>query len=406
MLTRRPADLIREHPEAADWWLAAVLALVGVIAAVVGGEHGRGPGWFVVGILLVPFETVPLAWRRTRPGMALRLVGAATVVAGLSGHHANLDGSAVVIALYSFAEYRSRRSDIWTAVAVAAAVAGTILVADLTRGPGQDNANYAWAAAVFVSAWVVGDHLRTRRADAAVMLERAARLERERTAEAERAVAEERIRIARELHDVVAHSLGVIAMQAGGADRSADLDTDEARGILRSVAHISRQALGEMRRLVGVLRDEQDDVDLSPQPGVEDIATLIDEVRSAGLTASLSCHGEPRPVPSGVGLSAYRIVQEALTNILRHAGPAKVCVTLRWLGDSFEVEVVDDGRGAAAALDLRSSEDPSQGGDGPGHGLIGMRERVSVFGGELAAGPRAGGGFVVRARIPFAGTTP
>lgn len=396
-----PAVPVREHPVEADRLLAGGLAVAGELSLVVGGA---GPHWHrpdALAALFVLGETVPLAWRRQRPRAALRVVGAATVLAAVAGYRTNLDGLSVIIAVYSYAAYRDRRSDVWPAVTVAVAVVAAVIFIDLRTTNAGSQANYAWAAAVFTLAWVIGDHLRTRRADAAALRDRADRAERDRAAEAQRAVDEERTRIARELHDVVAHALGMIAMQAGGAERVPDLDPADAKEILRSLAETSRQALGEMRRMVAVLRDDQDEAaERTPQPTVADLDSLVDHVRAAGLDATLTVEGAPRTVPSGVELSAYRIVQEALTNTVKHAGPARAQVVVRWCPDDLELEVVDDGRGAATTYVV---PDASPGADGHGHGLIGMRERVSMFGGDLRVGPRPGGGFGVRARIPIGG---
>jgi signal transduction histidine kinase len=206
-------------------------------------------------------------------------------------------------------------------------------------------------------------------------------------------VADERARIARELHDVVAHNVSVMVVQAGAARRTIERDPDRAREALTSVEATGRQALDEMRRLLGVLRTEDEATELrAPQPSVSHLDELVAHVREAGLPVDLVVEGEPRPLMSGVDMSAFRIVQEALTNSLKHAGPAHARVRLRYGEHDLCLEVVDDGRGLAA--DAPAS-------NGGGHGLVGMRERVALFGGELQAGPRTGGGYVVSARIPL-----
>ncbi|SEJ62279.1 sensor histidine kinase, partial [Demequina mangrovi] len=204
------------------------------------------------------------------------------------------------------------------------------------------------------------------------------------------AASNERARIAREMHDVVAHTLSVVVAQADGGRFAGRADPAAAVGSLDTIAEVSRSALSEMRALLGVLRDSDGDAEMGPQPSLEDIPALVAAMRDGGLEVSYVTTGTPRPLPIGAGLAAYRIVQEALTNVLKHAGPhVTAFVQLRWEEDALAVAVSDDGRGAAAR------------GDGAGHGIAGMAERATVFGGTLTAGPRAGGGFLVRGRLPL-----
>jgi signal transduction histidine kinase len=223
---------------------------------------------------------------------------------------------------------------------------------------------------------------------AEALADRAALLEREREERARAAVAEERARIARELHDVVAHSVSVMVVQAGAERLALGDERDDTREVLSTIEQTGRQTLAEMRRLLGMLRRSDDEIELAPQPSMEHVAKLVDQVREAGLPVTLAVEGEPVGLPPGIDLSAYRIVQEALTNALKHAGPASARVTVRYGRDDLDLEIVDDGAGVAN-------------GDGGGHGLIGMRERVTLFGGNLAAGGRSGGGYAVRARLPL-----
>ena len=245
---------------------------------------------------------------------------------------------------------------------------------------------------IFATVWLIGDNLQTRRANVAALRERAERAEQTRAAEAQRAVAEERTRIAREMHDVVAHSMSVMLVQTGAARRVLDTDPAQAAAALQAVEATGRDAMQEMRRLLGVLREDQVPASLAPQPSLDGLEALVGQFRDAGLDVTLQVDGCDRSLPAGVELSAYRIVQEALTNALKHAGPG-VSVVVRIQvtdDDDLTVEVLDDGRGASAAL----------ANGGGGHGVLGMRERADVCGGELVAGPRAGGGFEVRARLP------
>ena len=251
----------------------------------------------------------------------------------------------------------------------------------------------------FALAWVLGDSMRTRRAYYAQLEERAARLEKEREAQAKVAVAAERARIARELHDVVAHNVSVMVVQADGAAYVLDAAPDQAKKALETISGTGRQALAEMRRLLGVLRTGEHAggrASTCPQPDVEQIDDLVEQVRGAGLPVDFKVEGTPRPLPSGVELTAYRIVQEALTNTRKHGGPdVGASVRLVYFDDGLGLLVEDDGRGAPHEL----YEDG--GADGQGHGLIGMRERVGMVGGTLDAGPRPGGGFRISALLPL-----
>lgn len=250
----------------------------------------------------------------------------------------------------------------------------------------------------FALAWVLGDSLRTRRAYFAQLEERAARLEKEREAQAKVAVAAERARIARELHDVVAHNVSVMVVQADGAAYVLDSAPDQAKKALETISGTGRQALAEMRRLLGVLRtgEHQESGEYVPQPDVEQLDDLVEQCRSSGLPVDFKIEGTPRPLPSGVELTAYRIVQEALTNTRKHGGPnTGASVRLVYFDDGLGLLVEDDGKGAPHELYEEG------GADGRGHGLIGMRERVGMVGGTLDAGPRPGGGFRISALLPL-----
>ena len=218
------------------------------------------------------------------------------------------------------------------------------------------------------------------------------KLEAARTAAAERAVAEERQRIARELHDVVAHSVSVMTVQAGAVRRLLHPDQERERLALEAIEATGREALTEMRRLVGLLRDQSATPDFAPQPSMRAIDVLLGTVRESGLPVDLVVEGNPAELPPGVDLAAYRVIQEALTNALKYAGPARACVTVRWKRGELELEVANDG-----------TSEP--GGDGGGHGLVGLRERVSLVGGTIESGPKEGGGFVVTAHLPLGDRT-
>lgn len=267
-------------------------------------------------------------------------------------------------------------------------VNATIALIYLTDDPSLDLTGTAFNMTLFSGAWLAGQVVQARAsATEARLAEAVGRAEAHRQQEA-RAVAEERLRLAQELHDVVAHSMSVIAVQAGMGAHVIDERPDEAKEALAAISDTSRKTLQEMRRLLGVLRDDEGGRSHAPAPGLDELPTLVDEVRKAGVDVTLSMEGEPGHVPHGVELSAYRLVQEGLTNVIKHAGPAAATVTVRYEPTEVLVEVADDGRGAAAV-------------DGGGHGLRGVRERVAVWGGTFDAGPRAGGGFRVTARLPF-----
>jgi signal transduction histidine kinase len=267
-----------------------------------------------------------------------------------------------------------------------ALIAAAALVAVVTvLGMAQDGESFNVSGALFFGVvagapFLAGIAIRIRR-------ERERLLERERDERARLAVAEERNRISRELHDVVAHAISVIVLQARGARHSLDDDPDDARAAIDAIERTASQALGEMRRLLAMLRTEAEP-DLLPQPSLAHLDTLAGEVRRSGLPVEVRVEGAPRPLEPGMDASAYRIVQEALTNVLKHAGEARAQVTVRYAADALELRVADDGPGG------------SNGGGG-GHGLISMRERAALFGGTIAAGAREDGGFVVDARLPW-----
>jgi signal transduction histidine kinase len=258
--------------------------------------------------------------------------------------------------------------------------------------PLQAHEGLRWGATVlgqlvgFGAAWLIGDSVRSRRRYLEALEERAERLERERETEAARAVAEEQARIAREVHDVIAHTISVIVVQAAAARDVLAARPERAGEALESIEIAARGALGELRRLLGTVGG---DAPLTPQPGLDGLDELVGRVRAAGLDVAVSIEGRQCELPPALDLSAYRVIQEALTNTLRHAHATRVDVSLRYLGDSLAVEIRDDGRANGA------------GGEGGGRGLIGMRERVTTFGGTLAAGPDPTGGFIVSARFPL-----
>jgi signal transduction histidine kinase len=404
----------------------ALLVLVPASAFTLGLDFstGTGAGWLSFALV------VPLAWRRVAPVWSAATVYTVGLLQVLGGSHVpTVADVAVLAALYSVTVHGPR----WAyRVAVLGALAGSGLLALRLAGWSPYRAADATAVAIFLGVltlgvWSFGLARRARRETIEALVDRAERAEVERDQQHRIATAAERARIAREMHDIVAHSLTVMVAQADGGRYAADADPAAATRALGTIAETGRAALSDMRRLLGVLRTEPvggpgapgtrlgpiaspvppapghaaaaaraepstatgATQTLAPQPAAGDVATLVEQVRSSGLRVSFVQVGEPRHLPPGTGLTVYRIAQEALTNVLKHAGPDPgVTVLLAWRRDAIALDVDDDGRGASAD------------GDGLGQGLLGMRERAAMFGGTVAAGPRPGGGFRVRARIP------
>jgi signal transduction histidine kinase len=328
-----------------------------------------------------------LAVRRRLPLLPL-LAGLAvieldnTVLGGLAEAGAFLFG--FVVAIYS----AGRHARGVLAVVCAAVVLAEIPLAAIEPGQAVGFADVAFFAMFFGGPFAVGRIVRYRRERERQLVGHAAELELSREVRAREAVAEERTRIARELHDVVAHAISVMVLQARGGRRMLAESPDETREALDAIEHAGEQALGEMRRLLGMLRQDDGELALAPQPSLAQLPELADRLTRTGLPVELSVEGDAVELPPGIDVSAYRIVQEALTNALKHAGPARAHVTLRFRSDELELEVADDGAG-------------NGNGGGSGHGLAGIRERVDLYGGELESGRRAEGGYLVRVRLPL-----
>jgi signal transduction histidine kinase len=377
------------------WWFDSALALAaaGLSTAFFifhPAVRGLPRGMFVLGCGLVLLHTLPLAARRRFPLAVL----ATTVASGVAFVALDLAPDilwvAIPVAVYSVAAYGDR----WVALAGLAVAEAGLAVVQLT--PGRTGAS-TWVGNMgfLAAAWLLGHFVGVRRLYVLQLEERTAELERAREELARRAVVEERLRLARELHDVVAHAMSVIAVQSGVGAHVANTQPKEAAKALAAIEATSRAALEELRRLLGVLRQaDGPQGDLAPVPGLADLEGLLAEVAKAGLAVKLRVNGTRPPLPAGVDLSAYRIVQEALTNVVKHAGSARAQVVIGYGEQDVKVEVTDDGRGAAPST--------GEGRAGTGHGLIGMRERVAAFGGDLEAGPGPDGGFRVAARLPLA----
>ena len=256
--------------------------------------------------------------------------------------------------------------------------------------PGHPTSLLIFLPLEFGTSWLAGYILRERADQAEAAEERATHAERERESAARVAVAEERARIARELHDIVAHAVSVMVLQVGAVRHKLPQGLEEDRDALERVEQAGRTALVEMRRLLGAMRRDGDGLDLAPQPGLDGLDSLVEDVSRAGLPVRLHTDGDPFPLPRAIDLSAYRIVQEGLTNSLKHARATRADVTVRYRPDELEVEVVDDGAGSATS-------------DGLGHGLVGIRERVKIYGGEMSADTAPEGGFILNARLPVEG---
>lgn len=284
------------------------------------------------------------------------------------------------------------RRDVQARVGLAIATCGVAII--VYNSHSSSAGDVAFTPVLFGIVWLVGFALRERAEQTEAAEERAARAERERETAARIAVAEERGRIARELHDVVAHAVSVMVLQAGAVrHRMPEADT-ENREALKNVEQAGRTALAEMRRLLNAMRHDGDQLELVPQPGLDDLDALVADVRAAGLAVQLQVHGEPVALPPGLDLSAYRILQEGLTNSLKHAHASQAEVEVYYGPTELQLEVRDDG-GGSASID-----------QGLGHGLVGVRERVKIYGGDMSAGPSRAGGFVLRARLPLDGGEP
>ena len=380
---------LRRHPTLVDGVLAAALLLGGV-----GPAFAKG---IFIGIPLAFGLAVPVMFRRRYPVAAYATAVVAGGIQVALGIRPAATDVAILVLLYTLAAYTPRRTSVWgLAVCLAGSAVGILRWISLT-----DHGVLGWliaGATLFAGpallAWVLGDSMRYRRAYYASLEDRAARLEAERDAQAQIAAVAERARIARELHDVIAHNVSVMVVQADGASYALDADPGRAREALAAISATGRQALAEMRRLLGVLRREEEGgaFERAPQPGIGELGELLDQARGAGLPVSFTVEGEPQPLPGGIALAAYRIVQESLTNTRKHAGPmASASVTLRYADTALMLAISDDGRGDPGGAAMPGTT---------GHGLTGMRERVAACGGSVAAGPRPGGGFEVVATLP------
>ncbi|MGD0249176.1 MAG: sensor histidine kinase [Candidatus Limnocylindrales bacterium] len=386
---------------------AGAAALVGAVVSVSPASHEPNVGLGVFVVSSVPI--VLLAWRPRLCEWFLAVSLACWVIAGAAGSSGG--DFAVIVAVYTMGTHRTWRR---TAAAVLLAAGATVVV-DVAQGASGRAANAVFTGTVATVGYAmiaaVGLYLGKRRAYVRTLVERTEDLERERDLKARQAVAVERARIARELHDVVAHHVSVMVIQAGAAQASLPPGADAAGQALEAIRETGREAMAEMRRLLGLLRADESlesgapgatsgappgDAARSPQPGMTDLEALAGRTREAGVDVTVEVVGAPRHIPAAVELSAYRVAQEALTNTLRHAGPgARARLSLRFEPEALALEVTDDGHGKPAVESVERSRAAF------GHGLVGMRERVGLFGGQFEVGPMAGGGYRVMARFPL-----
>ena len=377
---------------AREYWFELLIAAMGIAAMlelVVWRDYPGAPTtplWF--SLLAMAVLVAPLFARRRFPFAAPAaywiLAAAFTFVDGLL---ITFPGSLNVVGIataFLLGNLRERRL---AAIGLAIVTASIVTVVYNIPGP-QPVSWLIFIPLRFIAAWVAGYALRERSEQAEAAEERAAEAERDREAAARVAVAEERSRIARELHDIVAHAVSVMVLRVGAVRHQLPAALADDREALRDVERAGRTALTEMRRLLAAMRRDGDDVEFTPQPGLDGLDSLLEEVGRAGLPVELHVDGEPVPLPRGIDLSAYRIVQEGLTNALKHARASDADVTVRYRQDELEIEVRDNGRGSATS-------------DGLGHGLVGVRERVKIYGGEMTAGRATEGGFVLSTRLPL-----
>ncbi|GAA3468946.1 MULTISPECIES: sensor histidine kinase [Nonomuraea] len=365
-----------------DSLFAAALAAASVALSAAGGHGGPGEAALLV------LACAPVAARRRRPLAALCLAQLPIVLLGALDSDPGLAGLAGLILLYTVAAHRG------LAIALAGLSVATIgyFTSASLSASSMMWTSHALTTLVGVAVWGTGRSVRLRRAYLEELKDRAARLERARDADTRAARAEERSRIARELHDVVAHHVSVMTVQAAAARKVLTANPDLAGEALTAIEETGRMAMNEMRNIVGVLRTDSPSgpPERGPQPGLRDLPALVDQMREAGLPIELEVEGASA-VPAGLDLAAYRLVQEGLTNSLRHAGPgARARVSVRQAPRELTLLVEDDGKGSSAEQADRT-----------GHGLVGIRERVALYGGILRVGPRTGGGFEVRATFPL-----
>jgi signal transduction histidine kinase len=376
---------------AANPWLIDSLLATAFLVIVLATHLGRTDFKYrdanLLSVLLAVGVAAPYYFRRHAPLAVLLISEVCFVALTLGDYRTGAAPAVLLVGLYTVAAWCSGRD---RAIGAGAILIGLTIMAAVGI-PGSSGWSVASYFAAFAAAYLFGSTMRNRRLYGEQLEARAGALERERDEETRRALAEQRLRIAQELHDVVAHSMGVIAVQAGVGAHVIDSEPREAKQALEAISQTSRSTLVEIRRMLGVLREDHG-ASYVPAPGLADLHRLVQDVASAGLHADVRVEGTATQLPPGVDFTAYRIVQEALTNVLKHAGRATAIVIIGYEGTALRLEILDDGSG------VNGLASPG------GHGLVGMRERVGVYGGSFEAGPRTGGGFRVAARLPYGET--
>lgn len=390
-MLRRIRDWAGAHPRVMDTALAVLVCTVGLLGAALIPVEGSEIEADWLAYVLIVATSATLYWRRSAPTVALPVATALVVTYWVRDY---AGGDDVVLWFLFYAATRHGGHDrrrIWTIVGLSLT---TVLVV-ATIGVIVPTEDLPWEAVggiffIHGTAAALGEatYQRSRRVEE--LEQRAAMLEADLETKSTLAAVEERTRIAREMHDIIAHGMSAIVVQAQGAQRMLDADPDRARDVLETIETIGRDSVAEMRRMLGVLRETDADTRHAPQPGLARTDELIERARGAGVDTAIQVVGDERSLPPGLELTAYRVLQEALTNVVRHGGrPVRAEVTIAYTDDGLEIDVVDDGLGAAAAP-----------GNGTGHGLLGMHERVEIYKGTLRAGPRPGGGYEVHAVLP------
>lgn len=403
-LIKRLGSWLGQHPTSTDGMVALVLSVLAFLSLYINwGSDLQVPA--VVAILLTVLVIWPFAFRRRYPlAMLIMMTVALLIYRSLNIPESDFISYAVLLVFFSAGVYGRQRWRDRVRGLTGLAIIGLLIYSVFFVGRNSALPTPARTILYQLSiillnsfligaAWWIGDVFRIRRQRELELQERTVQLEHERDENARRAVLDERVHIARELHDVVAHHVSVMGIQAGAARRILKQQPDKANDVLSQIEASSRQAVAEMQRLLGFLRQQSQTDELEPQPTLRQLGALVDEIRSAGLPVEVIIEGEPQPLPPSVDLSAYRIVQEALTNTLKHAGPARATVTIRYTDNAIELEILDNGQGPPPNVDNETR----------GRGLIGMHERVSLHGGEFKAGKATGTGFLVHAKLPLTG---
>ena len=380
------------NPWVVDGAVAAIFVIIGL--ATTSGRGNMSPDVYepqdAFSVFLVLAASVPFVFLRRTPLAVLLFCSTAVCLNSLLGHNEG----ATPFFLWVAVIYVAATCPSWKVVIGALGIFLALLVLVLGEHSGLSTSGFALNCVLFAAMFMFGLNLKNRKERIDALEERAQALEREKEEGARLAVANERLHIARELHDVVAHSMGVIAVQASVGEHVIDDNLAEAKRALEAISGVSRSTLAEIRRMLGVLRDadtaEDGAPEYAPAPGLGELERLAREVGGTGVPVTVAYDGARVELPRGVDLTAYRIVQEALTNVMKHAGTASATVRVRYEPGALALEIVDDGRGVNGSADGRV-----------GHGLVGMRERVAVYGGTLDAGPKVGGGFRVAVRLPY-----